>query len=64
MPINVNGYNAIFQEFVDFAKISMGLGTKNAVARVTTGVNVADGALAGRIVTASVPAYKLSQTLA
>ena len=53
MPINTDGYNATFQSFVDFARIRDGMGEKTAIARVTTGVNVAEGALAGRTITAS-----------
>ena len=53
MALNVNGYNDTFQNFVDFAKIRNTMGEKNAIARVTTGVNVAEGALAGRTITAS-----------
>ena len=53
MALNVNGYNDTFQNFVDFAKIRNTMGDKTAIARVTTGVNVAEGALAGRTITAS-----------
>jgi len=54
MPINVNGYNATFQEFADFAKImTTGQGDENSIARVGTGVNIAEGSLAGRTITAS-----------
>ena len=53
MPINVNGYNATFQEFVNFAKLKDTMGGDNAIARVTTGVNIAEGALEGRRITAS-----------
>lgn len=53
MAINVNGYNDTFQSFVDFARIRDGMGDKTAIARVTEGVNVAGGALAGRTITAS-----------
>ena len=54
MPLDVNGYNsAMFQSFVDFAKISEGMGKENAVARVNTGVDVSNGVLAGRNVTAA-----------
>ena len=35
MPINVNGYNATFQEFVDFAKLKDTMGGDKAIARVT-----------------------------
>ena len=46
MPINVNGYNATFQEFADFAKImTTGQGDENSIARVGTGVNIAEGVL-------------------
>ena len=44
MPINVNGYNATFQEFVNFAKLKDTMGGDKAIARVTTGVNIAEGA--------------------
>lgn len=40
MPINVNGYNATFQDFVDFAKIRDAMGKKTAIARITSGINV------------------------
>ena len=53
MAINVDGYNATFQNFVDFAKIRNTMGEKTAIARVTTGINVSEGALAGRTITAS-----------
>ena len=53
MSLNVNGYNDTFQSFVDFARIRDGMGDKTAIARVTEGVNVAEGALAGRTITAS-----------
>ena len=53
MAINVNGYNDTFQSFVDFARIRDGMGKKTAIARLTDGVNVAEGALAGRTITAS-----------
>ena len=54
MAINVNGYNDTFQEFANFAKIMVdGQGDENSIARVTTGINVAEGALAGRTITAS-----------
>ena len=53
MAINVNGYNATFQEFVDFAKLKDTMGGDKAIARVTTGVNIAEGALEGRRITAS-----------
>ena len=54
MAINVNGYNDTFQNFVDFAKIMMnGQGDANSIARVTTGVNVAESVLAGRTITAA-----------
>jgi len=44
MPINVNGYNATFQGFADFAKImTTGQGDENSIARVDTGVNIAGG---------------------
>ena len=33
MPINVNGYNATFQEFVNFAKLKDTMGGDNAIAR-------------------------------
>ena len=53
MAINVNGYNATFQEFVNFAKLKDTMGGDKAIARVTTGVNIAEGALEGRRITAS-----------
>jgi len=54
MAIDTNGYNASFKAFVDFAKIMVdGQGDANSIARVTTGVNAPEGALAGRIITAS-----------
>ena len=53
MAINVDGYNATFQSFVDFAKVRNDMGEKNAIARVGMGVNVSEGALAGRTITAS-----------
>jgi len=53
MAINVNGYNATFQEFVNFAKLKDVMGGDNAIARISTGVNIAEGSLAGRKITAS-----------
>ena len=53
MSVNVNGYNATFQEFVNFAKLKDTMGGDNAIARSTTGVNIAEGALTGRKITAS-----------
>ena len=53
MSLNVNGYNDTFQSFVDFARIRDGMGKKTAIARITDGINVSEGALAGRTITAS-----------
>jgi len=53
MALEINGFNKDFQSFVDFAKIHEGAGEKNAIARVSTGVDIKTGALAGRTITAS-----------
>ena len=52
--LDVNGYNETFKAFADFAKImTTGKGDENSIARLDTGVNIAEGALAGRTITAS-----------
>ena len=54
MPLDVNGYNDTFRAFADFAKImTTGQGDENSIARLDTGVNIAEGSLAGRTITAS-----------
>ena len=54
MAIDVNGYNETFKAFADFAKVMVdGRGNAKSIARVTTGVNIAEGALAGRTITAA-----------
>ena len=51
--LDVNGYNTTFKAFVDFARISEDLGEKKAIARITEGVDIANGGLAGRTIIAS-----------
>jgi hypothetical protein len=53
MAIDINGYNDTFRAFVDFAKGSKDIGEKKAIARVSTGISVAGGALAGRTILAT-----------
>ena len=54
MAINVNGYNNTFQEFADFAKLMVdGQGDDNSIARISSGLDVQGGALAGRTISAS-----------
>lgn len=51
MPIDINGYNATFKAFTDFAAKSVDAGNSKAIARASADVQT--GALAGRTVTAS-----------
>ena len=54
MALDINGYNATFKAFTDFAKVmTQSKGGMNSIARVETGVDITTGALAGRTVTAS-----------
>ena len=54
MALDINGYNETFRAFADFAKLmTTGQGDENSIARIGTGVNIAEGSLAGRIITAS-----------
>ena len=54
MALDINGYNDTFRAFADFAKImTTGQGDENSIARLDTGVNIAEGSLAGRTITAS-----------
>ena len=54
MALDINGYNDTFRAFADFAKImTTGQGDENSIARLDTGVNIVEGSLAGRTITAS-----------
>ena len=54
MALDINGYNETFRAFADFAKLmTTGQGDENSIARIGTGVNIAEGSLAGRTITAS-----------
>ncbi len=54
MALDINGYNATFKAFTDFAKVmTEGKGGMNSIARVETGVDITTGALAGRTITAA-----------
>jgi len=49
MALDINGYNATFRAFTDFAKVmTEGKGGMNSIARVETGVDITTGALAGK----------------
>ena len=51
MPLDINGYNATFKAFTDFATQNVNAGKSKAIARAS--VDVQTGALAGRTITAS-----------
>ena len=53
MALDINGYNATFKAFTDFAAQSVNVGDAKAIARVETGVDITTGALAGRTITAA-----------
>ena len=57
MPLEINNQNlfqnAQFQQFVDFAEAAVKAGKQKAIARLSTGVDIKTGALAGRTITAS-----------
>ena len=45
MALDINGYNATFRAFTEFATQAVNAGKSNAIARVGEG----DGSLAGRV---------------
>lgn len=49
MALDINGYNATFRAFTEFATQAVNAGKSNAIARVGEG----DGSLAGRVITAA-----------
>ena len=51
MALDINGYNATFKAFTDFAQAKVDAGQNKAIARASAGV--ATGALAGRTITAA-----------